>query len=189
MRDYKNWKPFIDFVIAVFAIVPLFPFLVIFYLFSAIDVRANGIYSQKRIGQFGKSFTIYKFCTIHPESRKISAYGRFLRKYKIDEFPQLINILKFDMSFVGPRPDIPGFYDLLRGKDREVLLLKPGLTSEASIKYQDEDDILSKAQNPDQYNDEILFPDKVRMNLHYLNNLSFQEDIRIIFKTVKMLFR
>lgn len=114
----------------------------------------------------------------------ISAFGRFLRKSKIDELPQLYNVLIGEMSFVGPRPDIPGYYDTLTGEARKVLELKPGLTSEASLKYFDEETLLAKQQDPLLYNDTTLFPDKVRMNLKYYYKRSFLGDLRIIWKTV-----
>lgn len=110
-----------------------------------------------------------------------------MRKTKLDELPQILNILKGDMSLVGPRPDISGYYDQLKGEDRLVLNLKPGLTSEAGIKYRNEEEILNKQQNPSQYNDEVLFPEKVKMNLRYYHNLSFKNDVYILFKTFSIL--
>lgn len=121
---------------------------------------------------------------MHPETNAISAWGKFLRKSKLDELPQLFNILKADMSFVGPRPDIPGYYDLLQGEERKILALKPGLTSEASIKYKNEDQLLAQQENPLHYNDSIIFPDKVKMNLEYYHQRSFWGDLGIIFKTI-----
>jgi lipopolysaccharide/colanic/teichoic acid biosynthesis glycosyltransferase len=106
-----------------------------------------------------------------------------MRATKLDELPQLFNVLKGDMSLVGPRPDIPGYYDKLDGQDRLVLLLKPGITSEAGIKYRNEEKILLEQENPLKYNDEVLFPDKVRMNVDYYHNLSFRNDIYILLKT------
>jgi len=114
----------------------------------------------------------------------ISVFGKFLRKSKIDELPQLFNVLVGDMSFVGPRPDIPGYYDILTGEARKILELKPGLTSEASLKYYDEDSLLAQQEDPLLYNDTILFPDKVYMNLHYYYNRSFLGDLKIILKTI-----
>lgn len=142
------------------------------------------MFIQDRIGQFGKIFKIYKIKTLHPKTNAISTWGSFLRKSKLDELPQLFNILKGDMSFVGSRPDIPGYYDLLQGKDRKILALKPGLTSEASIKYKDEEELLAQQENPLAYNDRIIFPDKVKMNLEYYHQRSFWGDLGIIFKTI-----
>lgn len=164
--------------IAFFA--PAFLFV---YIISSIDTNSNGIFTQKRVGQYGKLFTIFKFKTVHPITRKISKTGRLLRKSKLDELPQLFNVLIGDMSFVGPRPDLPGYYDELKGENRKVLDLRPGITSEASIKYRNEEYILSGKENPLQYNDEVIFPDKVKMNLHYFYNRSFFADLKIIIKT------
>ena len=121
---------------------------------------------------------------MHLDTGAISRYGNFLRKSKLDELPQLLNILLGQMSFVGPRPDIPGYYDRLKGEDRKILELKPGLCSWAAIKYFNEDEELKLHTNPLEYNDEIIFPDKVRMNLEYYYNQSFSEDIKILWKTI-----
>jgi lipopolysaccharide/colanic/teichoic acid biosynthesis glycosyltransferase len=150
---------------------------------STIDTSSSGLFLQKRVGQYGKVFTIYKLRTINSKTGAISRIGRFLRKYKIDEFPQFFNVLLGDMSFVGPRPDVCGYYDLLEGKNKKILQLKPGITSLASIKYANEESVLSNQQDPLKYNDEIIFPDKVKMNLEYYYTRSFWLDIKIIFKT------
>jgi len=157
--------------------------LIIIWIALSLDTNSNGIFFQKRIGQFGKPFVIYKFKTVHPKTRKISKTGRFLRKFKLDELPQLINVLKGNMSFVGPRPDVPGYYDKLEGEERNILNLKPGITSEASIKYRNEEAILKQKSNPLKFNDEVIFPDKVKMNLNYYYNRTFFGDIKIILKT------
>ena len=117
------------------------------------------------------------------ESR-ITPLGAFLRKYKLDELPELWNILKGDMSFVGPRPDVPGYADKLIGKDRDILQLKPGITGPATLKYRNEEELLAQQANPQQYNDEVIFPDKVKINLEYLRHHSFWGDIRIIIQTI-----
>ncbi len=111
----------------------------------------------------------------------ISKYGNFLRNSKFDELPQLLNILWGQMSFVGPRPDVPGYYDRLQGEERKILELKPGLLSRAALKYYNEEDILNAQQVPLKYNDEVIFPDKVRMNLDYYYNRSLREDLRILW--------
>jgi len=143
------------------------------------------MFFQKRIGQFGKPFMIYKLKTMHSNSEKITFFGSFFRKYKIDELPQFFNVLIGNMSIVGPRPDIEGYYDKLVGEDRKILELKPGITSLASIKYRNEDEILEKQDYPLEYNDIIIFPDKVKMNLEYYNHQSFLVDIKIIVQTIK----
>jgi lipopolysaccharide/colanic/teichoic acid biosynthesis glycosyltransferase len=139
---------------------------------------------QYRVGQFGRLFTIYKFKTMHPKTGKISGIGAFLRKYKLDELPQFINVLKGEMSIVGPRPDVEGYYDKLEGEERKILDIKPGITSEASIKYYKEEEILEQHKDALLYNDTVIFPDKVKMNLDYYYNQSLLLDIKIIIKTI-----
>ncbi|SRX75866.1 sugar transferase [Aequorivita antarctica] len=168
----------------------LFSWVIILSIFLAsIDTSSFGLFLQERVGQYGKTFNIFKIRTINDKTSKISKFGLFLRKSKLDELPQLLNILLGQMSFVGPRPDIPGYYDLLKGEDRKILELKPGLTSEASLKYYNEESVLQNEPNPTVYNDTVIFPDKVRMNLEYYYNHSIYEDLRIIFKTISKFFR
>jgi lipopolysaccharide/colanic/teichoic acid biosynthesis glycosyltransferase len=178
-------KRIFDLFFAIFALIFLSWLLVIAWVLASFDTKSNGLFVQERIGQFGKIFRIYKIKTMKNEDEKsISKIGKFLRKSKIDELPQLLNILIGNMSFVGFRPDIAGYYDKLQGENRKILELKPGLTSWASIKYANEEAILSKQDNPLQYNDEIIFPDKIKMNLEYTNNQSITEDFLIIYKTI-----
>ena len=152
------------------------------------------LFKQKRVGLNGKVFTMYKFRTmtvnhngssvsVAGESR-ITPLGAKLRKYKLDELPELWNVLVGDMSFVGPRPDVPGYADQLVGDDREVLLLRPGITGPASLKYRNEEELLATVPDPQKYNDEVIFPDKVRINRYYLHNYSLAKDIQMIFCTV-----
>ena len=159
--------------------------IVFLWILASIDTKSNGLFVQKRIGQFGKVFSIYKIKTMHPQTANISRLGAFFRKSKIDELPQLWNVFIGTMSFVGYRPDIAGYYDLLQGENRKILQLKPGITSEASIKYADEEAVLSQQSNPLVYNDTVIFPDKVKMNLDYYYHHSFMGDLKIIFKTLK----
>lgn len=152
------------------------------------------IFRQQRIGRHGKPFTMYKFRTMtvsHSGStvsvageNRITPLGTMLRKYKLDELPELWNVLKGDMSFVGPRPDVPGYADKLQGDDRLILDLRPGITGPASLKYANEEEILAKVDDPIAYNDAVIFPDKVRINLDYYRNHTFWGDIRLIFQTV-----
>ena len=152
------------------------------------------LFRQTRIGRRGKPFTIFKFRTmtvghggssvsVAGESR-ITPLGAVLRKYKIDELPELWNVLVGDMSFVGPRPDVPGYADRLQGDDREVLELRPGITGPASLKYRNEEELLAAVDNPQEYNDIVIYPDKVRINRYYLHNYSFVSDIKMIVCTV-----
>lgn len=152
------------------------------------------LFKQVRIGKEGKPFTIYKFRTMHSDSSgssvsvagesRITTLGAKLRKYKLDELPELWNVFVADMSFVGPRPDVPGYADTLVGEDKEVLKLRPGITGPASLKYRDEEEQLATVDNPQEYNDEVIYPDKVRINRYYLHNYSFIMDIKIILSTV-----
>jgi lipopolysaccharide/colanic/teichoic acid biosynthesis glycosyltransferase len=152
------------------------------------------IFRQKRVGQNGELFTIYKFRTMETEhsgssisvagEARITPLGAMLRRYKIDELPELWNVLKGDMSFVGPRPDVPGYADKLEGDAKSILKLKPGITGPASLKYRNEEELLATVENPQQYNDEVIFPDKTRLNLYYLNNYSFMKDMQMIFCTI-----
>lgn len=152
------------------------------------------LFRQTRIGRHGKPFTIYKFRTmtvghggssvsVAGESR-ITPLGAVLRRYKIDELPELWNVLIGDMSFVGPRPDVPGYADRLQGDDREMLELRPGITGPASLKYRNEEELLAAVDNPQEYNDTVIYPDKVRINRYYLHNYSFMKDIEMIVCTV-----
>lgn len=152
------------------------------------------IFRQKRVGRNGSLFTMYKFrsmtvghggssVSVAGESR-ITPLGAKLRHYKLDELPELWNVLIGDMSFVGPRPDVPGYADLLKGDDREILKLRPGITGPASLKYRNEEELLALQSDSQRYNDEVIFPDKVRINRYYLHHYSFIKDIQLIFSTV-----
>jgi lipopolysaccharide/colanic/teichoic acid biosynthesis glycosyltransferase len=179
-------KPVVEFILAVLLGTVLLPVLVLTILLAAISTTSSGIFTQTRIGQHGKPFTIYKLHTM--KNAKATRIGKLLRKTKIDELPQLFNILKGDMSFVGPRPDVLGYYYQLQGDDRRVLELKPGWTSLATIKYRKEEELLAHQEDPLLYNDQVIFPDKVKMNLEYLEKRSFWYDMKIICLTIKSLF-
>lgn len=177
-------KRIFDLFFAILGLLLTFPLLVVLYTIAAIDTQQKGIFIQKRIGQYGIPFTIYKIRTFGRSTEKpVSKIGALLRNSKLDELPQLWNILIGDMSFVGPRPDIAGYYDVLQGENRKILELKPGLTSLASIKYAKEEELLEKQENPLNYNDTVLFPDKVKMNLEYYYSNSIFGDLKIIWKT------
>ena len=173
----------------------LWPILIIVAIMIKIKMPGGPvIFKQKRVGQYGRLFTMYKFrsmtvshsgssVSIAGESR-ITPLGAKLRKYKLDELPELWNVLIGDMSFVGPRPDVPGYADKLKGKDRDILKLKPGITGPASLKYRNEEELLANVDDPQKYNDEIIYPDKIRINLYYLEHYSFIKDIQMIICTV-----
>lgn len=188
-------KILFDRLISFLGLLFLFPLLLIVAVLIKIFMP-NGpiIFKQKRIGQFGNIFIMYKFRTmnvnhsgssvsIKGESR-ITPLGEKLRKYKIDELPGLWNILKGDMSFVGPRPDVPGFADKLIGNDRKILEMKPGLTGPASLKYANEEEILASQEDPIKYNAEVIWPDKIRTNLKYYEKRNFLLDLKIIVYTL-----
>lgn len=159
-------------------------FLLLVIAITAIDTQSNGFFTQVRIGQHGKPFLIYKLRTLHSKTNKTSFWGRMLRKTKLDELPQILNILKGQMTFVGPRPDVPGYADELVGADRIVLNLKPGITGLASLKYRNEEHILAQQPNPQHYNDEVIWPDKVRINKWYAQNRTLIMDLQILFYTL-----
>lgn len=178
-----------------FGLILLFPVLLVVALLIRIKMPGGPvIFKQERVGRYGRLFIMYKFrsmtvahsgssVSVKGESR-ITPLGAKLRKYKLDELPELWNVLIGDMSFVGPRPDVPGYADNLKGDDRRMLLLKPGITGPASLKYRNEEELLAEQEDPQKYNDEVLFPDKVRINIEYLDNWSFWNDIKIIVYTV-----
>ena len=168
-------------------IVPIF----IFLLIATIDTKQLGLFLQKRIGQHGKPFQIYKIRTLKKEEHRLghlylsaTSFGRFLRRYKFDELPQIFNVFFGHMSFVGPRPDLPGFADVLEGEDRIILKLKPGITGPATLKYKDEEEILAKQLDAENYNRTIIWPDKVKINKKYIYNYSFYLDLNFILKSI-----
>ena len=188
-------KSVFDRTMAFVGLLALWPLLLIVAVLIRIKMPGGPvIFRQVRVGQYGRLFTMYKFrsmivdhsgssVSVKGESR-ITPLGAVLRKYKLDELPELWNVLIGDMSFVGPRPDVPGYADRLEGESRDILSLKPGITGPASLKYRNEEELLALQNDPQKYNDEVLFPDKVRINLDYLKNRSFGLDLRIIVCTV-----
>ena len=189
------FKFLFDRVSSLFGLLFLSPVLLFVALLIRIKMPGGPIiFKQKRVGQYGRLFTMSKFrsmtvshsgssVSVKGESR-ITPLGVKLRKYKLDELPELWNVLIGDMSFVGPRPDVPGYADKLEGDDRRMLLLKPGITGPASLKYRNEEELLAEQENPQKYNDEVLFPDKVRINIDYMDHWSFGKDVKIIVYTV-----
>lgn len=173
-----------DIIISSTGVIVLLPVFLVTYLLACVDTGSNGWFFQQRVGRHGKLFMIYKLKTVHPQTHNISSLGKWFRKYKLDELPQLFNVLNGSMSLVGPRPDVPGYYDRLKKEERCLLELRPGITSAAAIKYRNEEALLSKQVDPDDYNDHVLFPDKVRMNLHYYHTRSFWGDICILLRTL-----
>ena len=188
-------KNIFDRTMALLGLLVFSPLLIVVALLIRIKMPgAPVIFRQKRVGQHGKLFTMYKFRTMKPghsgspvsvrgESR-ITPLGAFLRRYKLDELPELWNVLIGDMSFVGPRPDVPGYADKLEGEDRKILKLKPGITGPASLKYANEEEILASQEDPVKYNNEVIWPDKVRINMEYLKRRNFWLDLKVIIYTV-----
>lgn len=191
----------------------LWPVLMVVALLIRVKMPGGPvIFRQKRVGRHGRLFTMYKFRSMTVEhsgssvsvagESRITPLGAKLRRYKLDELPELWNVLKGDMSFVGPRPDVPGYADQLQGDSRRVLLLRPGITGPASLKYRDEEELLAHVQDVidekgeminekygvirsvQEYNDRVIYPDKVRINLYYLDHYSFVKDIQMILCTV-----
>lgn len=173
----------------------LFPIIIVAWVMASFDTCSNGFFIQKRIGLHGRPFSLLKIKTMRcidgvettitsSKDVRITKSGAFLRRSKIDELPQLWNVLIGQMSFVGPRPDVPGYADKLIGKDLIVLSMRPGITGPASLKYRNEEEILSNQDNPEKYNDEVIWPDKVRINRKYIVDYSFKKDLSYIWETI-----
>ena len=165
------------------------------FLIATIDTRQNGFFTQNRVGRGGRTFKVVKIRTMRKVQgldttvttsmdARITKWGRILRRLKIDELPQLMNVLLGNMSLVGPRPDVPGYADKLTGDDRVILSIRPGITGPATLKYRDEEEILASVEDPEAYNREVIFPDKVRINREYIKNYTLLSDIRYIIRTV-----
>lgn len=187
-------KRLFDILASFLGLLLLFPLFLLVAVLIKILMPGPVLFTQKRAGRGGLPFTIYKFRSMieghHGSSvsvkgeKRITPLGALLRKTKIDELPELWNVLKGDMSLVGPRPDVPKYAAMLSGEELLILELRPGITGPASLKYANEEEILAAQPNPQSYNDEILWPEKVRINLEYYHNQSFFGDISLIFKTI-----
>lgn len=170
--------------------------LIIIAILIKLDSKGPILFLQKRVGRYGNPFYIYKFRTMVTDAEKlgkqitvghdsrITKVGAVLRKYKIDELPQLFNVLKGDMSLVGPRPEVPRYVELYSEEERRVLDVRPGITDLASIRYKDENDILGKVENPEEYYINIIMKDKLKLNLEYIEKSNLIFDIKLIFKTI-----
>ena len=191
-KTQKRMKRIYDLVL-VFALLPILavPLFVLFVL-ATLSTKQYGFFVQQRIGQGGKLFCCYKLRSLKGENHldentmkaSETSFGKWLRKSKLDELPQLFNVLKGDMSFVGPRPDVPGYADKLDDDDKIILSVKPGITGPATIKYRNEDALLQKQPNPQDYNDKVIWPDKVSINKEYIKNWSLWKDVRYLFASV-----
>lgn len=185
-----------DILFSLFGLIATWWLIIIAYLVAAFETKSNGFFIQKRVGKDGELFNIYKIKTMKKiqhiattvttsNDARITKSGAIFRKLKIDELPQLINILLGEMSFVGPRPDVVGYADKLVGNDRIILTICPGITSPATLKYRDEEELLAKQKDPKCYNDEVIWPDKVKINKEYVSNWSFKKDLLYIWQTLQ----
>jgi len=188
-------KRIFDIVLAFIGILLTFWIMLLAFVIASIETKSFGLFIQKRVGRYGKLFRVFKIKSMKPidgqeststiaNDPRITKSGRFFRNTKIDELPQLFNVLFGTMSFVGPRPDVEGYADKLEGEDKIILSVRPAITGPASIKYKKEEAILAKQDNPKEYNDKIIWPDKVAINKEYIKNWSIINDIRYIIKTV-----
>jgi lipopolysaccharide/colanic/teichoic acid biosynthesis glycosyltransferase len=184
-----------DLFVAVFGLLVFGWLILLGWLAATIDTGLNGFFTQTRVGRYGKTFKVIKLRTMKisttvtttvttKKDPRITRLGALLRKTKIDELPQLINVLLGQMSLVGPRPDVPGYADRLEGHDRIVLTLRPGITGPASLKYRNEEEILAGQSDPERYNREVIFVDKTRINREYIEKYSFLNDLKYIWQTV-----
>ena len=184
-----------DLISSFIGIIILMPLLIILGLFVKFSSSGPILFKQQRVGRYGKLFYMIKFRTmfVQQESnssvsvkgdKRITKIGAFLRKTKLDELPELWNVFIGEMSIVGPRPDVPGFADTLKGDDRKILTLRPGITGPASLKFANEEQLLAKVKDPEEYNRTVIFPEKVRLNLKYYHENNFIIDLRIIFATL-----
>jgi lipopolysaccharide/colanic/teichoic acid biosynthesis glycosyltransferase len=188
-------KRFFDIILSFLGLSVFFWLIFIIWLIATVETRTNGFFFQMRVGKGGKLFKLIKIKTMKPvvginstntssKDVRITRSGRLFRNTKLDELPTLWNVLKGDMSLVGPRPDVQGYADELRGKDRRILELRPGITGLATLEFVNEEQLLSTVEDLEKFNDEVIFPKKIKLNLEYLDNWSLWLDIKIIFKTI-----
>jgi lipopolysaccharide/colanic/teichoic acid biosynthesis glycosyltransferase len=188
-------KRFFDIALSATGLLLFWWLILLAWMAASIDTRSNGFFTQTRVGRDGKLFRVIKIKTMRPVENvdttvtqrndpRITRLGALLRKTKVDELPQLWNVLVGHMSFVGPRPDVQGFADRLEGEERAMLTIRPGITGPATLKYHNEEALLASVDNPEQYNAEVIWPDKVRINLEYIRQWSLKKDIAYIWKTV-----
>lgn len=192
---------FFDILFSIIGLVLLSPLFTVLYLLIRIESQGGGFYSQKRIGKNGKPFKLFKFrsmrigsdkkglITIGEKDNRITRTGFILRKYKLDELPQLWNVFIGDMSLVGPRPEVKKYTDLYTEEQKQVLQVKPGITDWASIKYVDENKILGESKDPDDAYVNLIMPNKIKLNMVYIQHQTLGEYFKIIFTTFKEIVR
>ncbi len=190
-----------DIVFSAIGLLLLSPLFLIVYILIRCESKGGGFYCQQRVGKDGRMFGLYKFrsmrtgsdqkglITVGGHDSRITRMGYFIRKYKIDELPQLWNVLKGDMSLVGPRPEVKKYVDLYTAEQRRVLSVRPGITDYASIEYVDENEILGKADDPDRVYVEEIMPAKIRLNMRFIENRNLKEYFKIIGLTFKNILR
>lgn len=189
-------KRIFDFTIALFGLLFIFPIFIIICIIIKIGSKGPIFFIQKRIGRFEIPFNLYKFrsmkigsdkkglLTLGDNDSRVTRVGYFIRKYKIDELPQLINVLKGDMSLVGPRPEVSKYVELYSDFQKQIFNVRPGITDMASIKYRDEAEILNAQKDPEKFYVEQLMPDKLNMNIQYLKKANLKSDIFVIVNTI-----
>jgi len=196
----KSWGRFIkrtfDIVFSIVGILFTGWIMLIAFIIASVETKSFGLFMQKRVGREGKLFNVFKIKTMKPlvgvettittaNDMRITKSGKFFRDTKIDELPQLFNVLFGSMSFVGPRPDVEGYADKLEGEERAILSIRPGITGPASLKYRNEEELLAQQANPKEYNDKVIWVDKIAINMNYIKEWSFSKDIYYIMKTVR----
>lgn len=191
----KLQKRIFDIVLSVLGICMTWWIMLLAWVIASAETKSNGLFVQERIGKEGKAFLLFKIKTMRPleginmtvttsKDSRITKSGAFFRKTKIDELPQLFNVLFGTMSFVGARPDVSGFADKLEGDDRVILSLAPGITGPSSLKYKYEEALLAEQEDPEDYNRKFIWPDKVAINKMYIKNWTLKKDITYIIKTI-----
>ena len=192
---------FFDFILGLVGLVVLAPIFIVLAIWIKIDSKGSVFYKQVRVGQNGIDFGLFKFrsmvvdadkkglITVGGRDPRITRSGYFIRKYKLDELPQLINVLVGDMSLVGPRPEVRKYVNLYTDEQQKVLSVKPGITDYASIEYMDENEILGKSSDPEKTYIEEIMPEKIKYNMKYINNKSLFEYFKIILLTVLKIVR
>jgi len=194
-------KRLFDIIFSILGILILSPFLIILSISIMLTSAGGTFYKQIRVGKNGKEFKLFKYrtmrigadksgsLTVGMRDSRITAIGFYLRKYKLDELPQLFNILLGDMSFVGPRPEVPKYVALYSAEQRAVLKVKPGITDYASIVYSEENELLANTENPEELYIERILPAKLKLNMRYINEMNLVTDVKVILKTIGKIFR
>ncbi|GAB4139615.1 MAG: sugar transferase [Bacteroidia bacterium] len=189
-------KRLFDIIASLTGIILLLPFFIGISIWISIDSRGGVFYRQLRVGRYGKDFRLWKFRTMRPDSDKkglltvggrdprVTTAGYFLRKYKLDELPQLFNVLSGDMSLVGPRPEVRRYVDLYNNEQQKVLNVRPGITDYASLEYFSENDLLAKSFDPEKTYIEEVMPAKLELNRKYIDEAGLITDLKIIFRTI-----